>query len=138
MAGACVMRVHAFRSVGGYDARLFIGGEEEPVALDLLSAGWAIVYAPRLTLHHHPCARDSALRVRLIARNRAWVAWARLPLAEALARTARAIGTFVAHRPPAREWQAFVQGIVRACRRRRVVPRFVRHWRRLANLHERV
>lgn len=132
MAGACVMRTTAFRAVGGYDARLFIGGEEEPVALDLLSAGWVIVYAPELTLHHHPSRqRDSALRERLIARNRAWTAWTRLSFSEALARTAHALGTLVAHRAPAREWRVFAHGLVGAWRRRNVVPPGVRQWRRL-------
>jgi hypothetical protein len=32
MAGACVFRASVFREVGGYEPRLFIGGEEELVA----------------------------------------------------------------------------------------------------------
>jgi hypothetical protein len=35
IAGACVFRTGVFRAVGGYEPRLFMGGEEELVALDL-------------------------------------------------------------------------------------------------------
>jgi GT2 family glycosyltransferase len=88
MAGACVFRTRAFRTVGGYEPRFFIGGEEELVALDVLDRGWAIVYCDALAVAHCPSpARDARLRRRMLARNAALVAWMRLPMREAVART---------------------------------------------------
>jgi GT2 family glycosyltransferase len=88
MAGASVMRRAAYRQVGGYHPRLFLGGEEELVALDLAAAGWAMVYDERLLLHHHPSSlRDAGKRRRLLLRNAIWVGWLRLPLPAAMRRT---------------------------------------------------
>lgn len=98
MAGACVFRTALFRQVGGYEPRLFIGGEEELVAIDVLEAGYRIVYCERIIVHHHPSpARDSGLRRRLLARNAACVGWLRLPWLQAVR------ATFVALRLFARE-----------------------------------
>lgn len=84
MAGACVFRTSLYRQIGGYEPRLFIGGEEELVSLDVLASGFAIVYAEELILYHHPSPlRDSGLRRRMLARNAAWVAWMRLSWREA-------------------------------------------------------
>jgi GT2 family glycosyltransferase len=80
MAGAVVMRTAAFRAVGGYEPRLFIGGEERLMGLDLLTAGWPLAYEPQLAVHHHPSpARDTRRRQLLEARNALWIAWLRLP-----------------------------------------------------------
>jgi GT2 family glycosyltransferase len=85
MAGACVVRVTAFRQTGGYWPPLFIGGEEALLALDLLERGWRILYAPTLTAHHWPSARrDVPGRRLLLARNALLVAWMRLPWRAAL------------------------------------------------------
>lgn len=81
MAGACVMRTASFRDAGGYWPRLFIGGEETLLALDILEKGQHIVYAPSVVTHHWPSSlRDSCRRRRLLARNRIWTAWLRLPV----------------------------------------------------------
>ncbi|HEX5463484.1 MAG TPA: glycosyltransferase [Burkholderiales bacterium] len=88
MAGASVFRTAAFRQAGGYESRLFIGGEEELIALDLLSDEWKIVYAPMLTVHHYPSPqRDAPARRVLLARNAIWVGWLRLPARDAWRRT---------------------------------------------------
>jgi GT2 family glycosyltransferase len=84
LAGACVMRRQPFLDAGGYEPNFFIGGEEALLTLDLVAAGWCVVYAPQLTVYHHPSqARDSRGRERLLIRNAFWVAWMRLPLAHA-------------------------------------------------------
>lgn len=122
MAGACVFRVSTFRHVGGYEPRLFIGGEESLVSLDLLDRGYAIVYCDAITVTHHPSpARDARLRRRMLARNAALVAWLRLPLREALAATARALALYARERSFARDLGVLGAGIVWALRRRRVV-----------------
>lgn len=132
MAGACVFRTVVFRQVGGYEPKLFIGGEETLVSLDVLTRGHEIVYADELVLHHHPSPlRDSAQRRRLLARNAAWVAWLRLPLAEALRATGRALRVMRAEGSMPRDLPALVAGIAWALRRRSVVPARVQDMRRI-------
>jgi GT2 family glycosyltransferase len=81
MAGACIMRTIAFRTVGGYEPRLFLGAEELLVSLDLGTHGWRIVYLPEIVVHHHPAetGRDPIGRRIALARNRVWIACMRLP-----------------------------------------------------------
>lgn len=84
MAGACIVRTRAFYEAGGYWPPLFIGGEEELLALDLAVRGWRMVYMEEVVTRHFPSRlRDSPLRERLLFRNAFWVAWMRLPLAQA-------------------------------------------------------
>jgi GT2 family glycosyltransferase len=92
MAGACVVRKDPVLAVGGFESRLFIGGEEALLALDLLDAGWRICYCEELTVHHYPSnIRDAAARRRLLLRNAIWVALLRRAPTAALAATARAL-----------------------------------------------
>jgi GT2 family glycosyltransferase len=123
MAGACVFRTSLFRAVGGYEPRLFIGGEEELVALDVLAADRSIVYCEQLTVHHHPSpARDSGLRRRMLARNAAWIAWLRLPWPQACRATLRALGLLAREGSFVRDGVALLRGFAWALSRRRVVP----------------
>lgn len=86
MAGAVVMRTNAYRAVGGYEARFFLGAEEALMALDLAVRGWRMTYAADVVTYHHPSpARDRRSRNIALARNRLWIAWMRLPLASAAA-----------------------------------------------------
>lgn len=90
LAGATAFRREAFLAAGGYHPRYFIGGEEALLALDLASAGWQLVYAEQLGVHHAPSAlRDAPARASLLARNACWTAWLRLPWPAALAATLR-------------------------------------------------
>lgn len=90
LAGACAMRRQAFLDAGGYEPRFFLGGEEALLTLDLVAAGWRVVYAPELTVYHYPSAtRDVTRRERILVRNALWVAWMRLPLMSALRDTWR-------------------------------------------------
>ncbi|MDB5727116.1 MAG: hypothetical protein JWQ00_321 [Noviherbaspirillum sp.] len=91
IACATVFRREAFLAAGGYEPRFFVGGEEELLSVDLLAQGWSIVYAPELTVHHHPSPhRDNLRRRQIVLRNAIWVAWLRLPFASALRQTWRA------------------------------------------------
>jgi GT2 family glycosyltransferase len=54
MAGACAVRATAYKEAGGYDARFFIGGEEETLAVKLAKAGWQMRYRPSFVMHHAP------------------------------------------------------------------------------------
>ncbi len=92
MAGACVMRTHAFTEVGGYRRDLFIGGEESVLALDLVDAGWRIVYCREVVTHHNPSpVRDVMQRRALLTRNELLSAWLRLPQDLAWRVTGRAL-----------------------------------------------
>jgi GT2 family glycosyltransferase len=91
LAGASMVRRSAFLQVGGFEPRFFIGGEEELLTLDLLSAGWELSYVDDVVVHHHPSdvSRDVTGRRRAITRNHLWVAWMRYPWPWALRATAR-------------------------------------------------
>jgi GT2 family glycosyltransferase len=90
IACAVVFRRQAYLDAGGYEEKFFVGGEEELMALDLAVAGWCVVYAPQLTVHHCPSPRrDHVGRQHIIIRNALWVAWLRLPLHAALKQTWR-------------------------------------------------
>ncbi|WP_246257888.1 glycosyltransferase family 2 protein [Pararobbsia alpina] len=127
IACACVFRTAVFRSAGGYEPRLFIGGEETLLALDTLSRGYSIVYAHDLVLHHAPSPhRDSALRRRMLARNRALVAWLRLPLAQATGATLAALKTFRRERTGWQDTRKLLALIVWALVNRRLVSPRIR------------
>jgi GT2 family glycosyltransferase len=137
MAGASVFRTAVFRCVGGYEPRLFIGGEEELVALDVLTRGHAIVYADDIIVHHHPSTlRDSARRRRLLARNAAWVAWLRLPLLEACRTTRRALAMMRREGNLGRDALAMFAALPWALTRRRVIPADVRRMRTIVQKAE--
>jgi GT2 family glycosyltransferase len=79
LAGACVFRREAFLQAGGFEPRLFLGGEEALVALDLASRGWRMIYAEELLVHHQPSVqRNVRERRHLLARNAIYVAVLRL------------------------------------------------------------
>jgi len=80
VACGAVVRRDAYLAVGGFHPRFGIGGEEEPLALDLAAAGWELAYVERLVAHHHPAVgRDPAARARRQLRNALWSAWLRRP-----------------------------------------------------------
>lgn len=138
MAGACVFRTSLFREVGGYEPRLFIGGEEELVALDVLAANQSIVYCEQLTVHHHPsAARDSGLRRRTLARNAAWIAWLRLPWPQACRATLRALHLLAREGRLVRDGADLLRGFAWILPRRHVVPAAVLSLRKRVHLAER-
>ncbi|MFL9912156.1 glycosyltransferase family 2 protein [Paraburkholderia sp. RL17-337-BIB-A] len=137
LAGACVFRTDVFRAVGGYQPRLFIGGEEELVALDVLTSGGAIVYVDSMVVHHHPSrTQDSRLRRRLLARNAAWISWLRLPLRDACCATGRAFAVLWHEGAFVRDVLAMMRALPWALARRRVVPPSVLAMRRQVHVAE--
>lgn len=134
MAGACVFRTAVFRAVGGYEPRLFIGGEEALVALDVLEAGHAIVYCDTAVVTHFPSpARDAPLRRRMLARNAALVAWMRLPLIEALRESGRAFSLLVEQAAAAQAGALLADIRWAIGRRRKVGPPVLRMRRQVRN-----
>ena len=88
LAGATVVRRSAFQEAGGFSERLWLGGEEELLATDLLSAGWELCYLEDLVVHHRASVlRDATVRRRVGLRNTLWFTWLRRPLGPAVRRT---------------------------------------------------
>ena len=123
MAGACIFRAGVFRELGGYEERLSRGGAEELAALDVLSAGHAIVYCEEALAHREPLYRwFTRAQHCTLARNSAWVAWMRLPVRDALAATGRALAIFARQRSLGPAGFALLRGAFWTLRHRRVVP----------------
>jgi GT2 family glycosyltransferase len=128
LAGACVLRRSAFLSVGGFEARYLIGGEEELVAMDLAARGWRMVYVPELTVHHHPSSRrDPNIRRRLMIRNSLWSAWLRRPAMHAIIRSIRITAMAPSFGTAVCAWLGALTGLPWVLPRRRVVPVEVQH-----------
>lgn len=126
MAGACVLRTRVFRAVGGYDERLAAGAAEDLAALDMLSAGHAIVYCEEALAHREPLTRwITRSQHCTLARNAAWVAWMRLPARDALRATGHALAVFARQHSLGPAGIALFRGAFWALPRRRVVPREV-------------
>ena len=90
LACAAAFRRDAFLEVGGFEERLHFAGEEELLATDLASAGWAIRYVPELRVHHQASrSRDAAWRRRRSLRNALWFLWLRRPARTAVRRSLR-------------------------------------------------
>jgi GT2 family glycosyltransferase len=92
VACGAIVRATAYESVGGFDARYGVGGEERHLAVSLASAGWELVYLDELVAHHHPDRGPRPGRSWRQLRNDVWSAWLHRPLAAALRGTARALG----------------------------------------------
>jgi GT2 family glycosyltransferase len=92
MAGACMVRRSAFLAAGGFEPRFFLGGEERLLATDLYVAGWDLIYANDVIIHHFPSPRrDAPARRRLLWRNALWFSWLRRPAASVLRGSLRAL-----------------------------------------------
>jgi GT2 family glycosyltransferase len=128
-AGACAMRREVFLESGGYDARFFIGGEEELMALDLVAHGWTLLYAHDVIVHHHPSPhRDPHMRRRLMARNALWVAWRRRAWRGAWHCTGRALLAGLQDPDRMSGFGEALGGLPWALRHRRTVPAHVEVW----------
>jgi len=123
LAGASVLRKAAFDEVGGFDERLWLGGEEELMAGDLAARGWELCYLPGLTVHHQAStARDPHRRRADGIRNTLWTTWLRRPLRPALRRTLHLLRTVPRDRVTATGLLAAVRGLPWVLRERRVLP----------------
>ena len=135
LAGASVVRRSAFLEAGGFQSSLFIGGEEELLAVDLATRGWWLCYVPDIVVHHYPSAqRDAYNRRWHLVRNGLWFAWLRRPLSSALRKTLSAVRGAVRDRAVRRGLAAALAGLPWALRQRRVVPPEVERGLRLLDL----
>ena len=123
LAGASVVRRDAFLEAGGFDPRLFIGGEEELVTLHLAARGWKLCYIPELIVHHYPSPRrDAPRRSFHVFRNRLWVSWLRRPARTAWRQTLAALKQAARDAIAARGFYGALVGLPWILRERCVVP----------------
>ncbi|SOD61631.1 Glycosyltransferase, GT2 family [Streptomyces zhaozhouensis] len=123
LAGATVLRADAFRAVGGFSRRLWLGGEEELVAADLMAAGWWLVFEERMVVHHRPSAlRDPTRRRADGIRNTLWFTWLRRSPRSAARRTATVLRGVPRDRTTAGALLRAVAGLPWVLRERRAVP----------------
>jgi GT2 family glycosyltransferase len=126
LAGACVVRRDAFVACGGFDHRLWLGGEEELLATDLITAGWELCYLDELTVHHQASPRrDPHARRRVGVRNTLWFTWLRRPVGPAVRRTLHLARTLPRDRISALAALDAVRGIPWLITNRRTRPRAV-------------
>src|SRR5215203_5918239 len=125
IACGAVVRRAAFLEVGGFDARLGVGGEEEELlAVDLAAGGWGLAYVDEVVAHHHPSpSRDRSGRRRVQVRNALWSAWLRRPLGGAARQTAQLAALAVHQRGASSGLLLAVLGLPWVLRERRPVPR---------------
>jgi GT2 family glycosyltransferase len=120
---AAVVRVAAYREVGGFRSDLVVGGEEEILGWDLAAAGWLMSYVPEVVAHHHPStARDAHERRAIGIRNTLWTTWLRRPLRPALRRTAFLLRTIPRDAVSVRGLLAALAGAPRILRERAPSP----------------
>ena len=123
LAGASMLRTRAFRQAGGFSPRLWLGGEEELLAADLMTLGWHLCYADDVVVHHEPSrVRDPHRRRRDGIRNTLWTTWLRRPLPSALRRTAGLLRDLPRDRVTASALARAVAGAPWLVRERRPVP----------------
>jgi GT2 family glycosyltransferase len=123
LAGATVFRRDAFEQAGGFDPHFLVGGEEALMALDLVTNGWTLVYAPQLIVHHYPSLqRNNLMRRKIMMRNAIWVAWLRRPLGGALTETLQILKAAHQQTILLAILTATVRGLPWVLRKRRVIP----------------
>ncbi|PRX48607.1 GT2 family glycosyltransferase [Prauserella shujinwangii] len=123
MAGLSTFRVSAFREVGGFSPRMWLGGEEELLALDLAARGWWMCWAEDVVIHHAPSRqRDPRRRRQLGIRNTLWTLWLRRPWRSVARRTADVLRSAPADRATAAAVAEALRGLPWVLRERRVVP----------------
>jgi GT2 family glycosyltransferase len=132
LAGASLVRRSAFLEAGGFPERLFIGGEEEWLAVELAGRGWKLAYVPDLVVHHYPSARrDIGGRQFQLIRNSLWFAWLRRPLPSALRQTLHMLRSRPWNKALLRGFAAALAGMPWLFHERRVVPPDVESWLRV-------
>jgi GT2 family glycosyltransferase len=123
LAAATVMRADVFRAAGGFHPGLWLGGEEELLATDLLRRGHWLCYIPEITIHHAASpVRDSTHRRVLGLRNTLWFTWLRRPWQSALRRTWYLLRTVPHDRASARAFAHAAAGLPWVLRQRDPVP----------------
>jgi GT2 family glycosyltransferase len=122
MAGAVVMRRSVFLSLGGYDERFFMGGEEEELAWRIAMAGWEMRYVPSVVTHHYPSLQNAAAMRALGIRNTIWNSWLHRPWSRSLWWTWYVLRSAPKDRVFARALRMLLPGMLWVPFEREVVP----------------
>jgi GT2 family glycosyltransferase len=123
LGSAAVLRRDAFLACGGFSERLWLGGEEELLAVDLAVAGWELCYCEELTVHHQASPlREHHRRRRDGLRNTLWFLWLRRPVRSAWRRTMHLARTVPRDRISLLAAFDALRGLGWVLRERRVVP----------------
>jgi GT2 family glycosyltransferase len=123
MAGLTTFRVSAFTEVGGFSPRMWLGGEEELLALDLAARGWWMCWAEDVVIHHAPSPlRDPTRRRQLGIRNTLWTLLLRRPWSAVARRTVDVLRTAPADRTTVAAVVEALRGLPWVLAERRVVP----------------
>ena len=80
---AALYRKQMLDEIGGFDEDFFAYADDAELGLRGRSAGWRARYAPDAVVHHHrgtTMGKWSPERIRLIERNRVWLAVKHFPL----------------------------------------------------------
>jgi GT2 family glycosyltransferase len=126
MAGLTAFRVSAFTEVGGFSTRMWLGGEEELLALDLAARGWWMCWAEDVVIHHAPSPRrDPTRRRQLGIRNTLWTLWLRRPWSAVARRTVDVLRSAPADRTTVGAVVEALRGLPWVLAERRVVPAHV-------------
>lgn len=132
LAGVSIVRRSAFLAAGGFSERLWLGGEEELLACDLIRDGWHLAYVDDIVAHHQPStSRDWHLRRRHGIRNTLWFTWLRRPVPAALRRTLLMVRNVPKDRVSLMGFVDAMAGLPWVIRERRVVPPEMERWYRL-------
>lgn len=84
MGGATALRRKAYLDAGGYERKLFLGGEEELLASEIVRRGGQMRYLDDVVVYHYP-SNQSADKLRPYGiRNALWFAWRRRSVPSAL------------------------------------------------------
>ncbi|WP_290061603.1 glycosyltransferase family 2 protein [Amycolatopsis solani] len=138
MAGLTAVRVSAFREVGGFSPRMWLGGEEELFALDLAARGWWMCWAEDVVIHHAPSKlRDPRHRRRLGIRNTLWTLLLRRPWPAVFRRGRDVLRSAPRDRATLAALGDVVRGLPWVLAQRRVVPAQVEHGLRLLEAPQR-
>ncbi len=122
MGGASVVRVSAYREVGGYDPEFFLGGEEETLAFKLLKAGWQLRYLPSAVMYHRPSVANAPRLRPYGLRNTLWNTWLHRRFRSALRHTLFTLADAPKNRDTVRGLLMAVRGIGWVARRREPMP----------------
>ncbi|GAA4533804.1 glycosyltransferase family 2 protein [Amycolatopsis samaneae] len=122
LAGLSAFRVTAFTDAGGFSGRMWLGGEDELLALDLAARGWWLCWLEGVVIHAPSRLRDPARCRRLRLRNTLWTLWLRRPLPAAVRRTVAVLAASPADRTTAGALLDAVRGLPWVVRERAVVP----------------
>ena len=126
IACGAIVRRDAYLEVGGFHREFGIGGEEQLLALDLVSAGWDLAYVDSLVAYHHPSpVRDPDRRRVMVTRNALWSAWLRLSARAAARRTWETVVRLRSDRAVRAGVLAALRGVPWILRERRPLARSV-------------